>query len=345
MTFGCYNKLNMLGMGNMFGTGNMFGGTNVVGQLFSGTNSIFSGFNFFGNNFNYGSGGCGLFMDCKGNYNYDAMAGFAVGGALLNVAGAAIGQAIENKKENSVENLETNVEEAQEKVETKKEESLTKENELNSLKNKTNELETASIAATSTYNAANEYITKNEKAYNEASEKKKKNNTPLTSNEEQLINEYEKYSSKLTDLRNAKEKAETELTAHKEAVNKKEAEVKEAKEKLEAAEAELKAAQEALREAQLDELDGNRLNRISDKKYNAKFRTNEKGEATSEFEGKPEFSKKDLRKALYLYNVATDDKKHIYKQQFLEIYNWLQDNDSKELEGMEQALKLIKKEQ
>ena len=112
MTFGCYNKMNMLGMGNMLGgLGNMFGGTNVISQLFSGTNSIFGGgFNMYGN---YGTGSCGLFMDCKGNYNYDAMAGFAVGGALLNVAGAAIGQAIENKKENSVENLEADVKDAQ----------------------------------------------------------------------------------------------------------------------------------------------------------------------------------------------------------------------------------------
>ncbi len=333
----------MLGMGDMFGMGNMLGGSNVISQLFSGTNSIFSGFNMYGIS-GYGSGGCGLFMDCKGNYNYDAMAGFAVGGALLNVAGAAISSAIENKKENSVENLDTKVEEAQEEVNTKRDEHSTKEDELKTLNDKTKELETASTAATDKYNTANNYLAQNKTDYNNAI-KKRNNNETLSETEKNIINNYEAYEKQLTGLKSAKEIAEAELKAHNEAVAKKQAEVKEAEEELKAAQAELKAAQEALREAQFDELDGNKLNRVSDKKYNAKFKTNENGEATSEFEGTPEFSKKDLRKALYLYNVATDDKKHIYKQQFLAIYNWLQENDSKELEGMEQALKLIQKEQ
>ena len=120
MTFGCYDKLNMLGMGNMFGMGNFFGGTNVIGQLFSGTNSIFSnGYNMFGS---YGTGNCGLFMDCLGNINYDAMTGFAIGQTLLNVAGMAINEAVANKKENSIENDQNKLEKCQESLEENLEE-------------------------------------------------------------------------------------------------------------------------------------------------------------------------------------------------------------------------------
>lgn len=110
--------MNMLGMNtNMLGMGgcgsNFFGSNNILGMLFSGTNSIFGGFNF--NNYNM-MGGCSLFTNCNGSVNYDAMAGFAVGGVLLNIAGGIASQAIADKKANSTESIQADVNGIQEQI-------------------------------------------------------------------------------------------------------------------------------------------------------------------------------------------------------------------------------------
>ena len=77
MVFGL-NNMNMLGMNNMsFGNCSNFNIFGSMGNMFSGS--------IFGMNNSFGMSGCSPFMNCNGSYNFNAMAGFAVGGALLNV--------------------------------------------------------------------------------------------------------------------------------------------------------------------------------------------------------------------------------------------------------------------
>ena len=77
MVFGL-NNMNMLGMNNMsFGNCSNYNIFGSMGNMFSGS--------IFGMNNSFGMGSCSPFMNCNGSYNFNAMAGFAVGGALLNV--------------------------------------------------------------------------------------------------------------------------------------------------------------------------------------------------------------------------------------------------------------------
>lgn len=95
MTLGNYTQFNMLGMGSSMGYQNFLGGGLGMG------------------NFNIGGmlGGCNMFQSCDGSYNYDAMAGMAVGNVLVNCLFGFLGQAVSSrqaKKANSPEaTLET----------------------------------------------------------------------------------------------------------------------------------------------------------------------------------------------------------------------------------------------
>ena len=68
---------------------NMFG--NPLTGMFNGggLSGIFGGSGF---------GGCGIFTNCFGEVNYDAMAGYGVANALLGVAGQAIASNIKPKE-------------------------------------------------------------------------------------------------------------------------------------------------------------------------------------------------------------------------------------------------------
>lgn len=86
-----YSQLNMLGMGSSLGYQNFLGGSLDM-----------SGFGM-GSIFGTGFGGCNMFQSCDGTINYDAMAGMAVGGFLLNLAGGIASNAIAQKQANKAE--------------------------------------------------------------------------------------------------------------------------------------------------------------------------------------------------------------------------------------------------
>ena len=57
-----------------------------------------------------GFGGSGIFMNCFGEVNYDAMAGYGVANALLGVAGQAINHTVSEKREKKAEYQENKAE-------------------------------------------------------------------------------------------------------------------------------------------------------------------------------------------------------------------------------------------
>lgn len=73
-SFNMFNTTGTFGMSNMFGMGGSFGGCGLLGSGFGGS--------IFGGGF-----GTSPFTDCNGYTNYNAMAGFAIGNQLMNIAG------------------------------------------------------------------------------------------------------------------------------------------------------------------------------------------------------------------------------------------------------------------
>lgn len=112
--------MNMLGMNRMFNMNSMFGyGNNILGSLFSGTNSIFNNncFNMFGMNNMFG-GGCSLFTNCKGQINYNAIAGFGVANVLLGIGGNILSQYISEKRSSSKESVANDIDGMEDKIDT-----------------------------------------------------------------------------------------------------------------------------------------------------------------------------------------------------------------------------------
>lgn len=336
MFTGSYNKMNMLGMNtNMLGMGgcgsNFFGSNNILGMLFSGTNSIFGGFNF--NNYNM-MGGCSLFTNCNGSVNYDAMAGFAVGGVLLNIAGGIASQAIADKKANSTESIQADVNGIQEQIDAEIEK-LGADSESKALSwSTTNEpkwQEAINAATKNKSDAEKSLLSLNETIAN------LKAKTTLTDTEkidyEKAIAEQKQLTADLVEggkYDKAIEEAEKAQKARQEEIEKIQAELNELIDKR-------NNAQDALNESILDKADGTSLGRISQEKYAAKFKKDNDGNLTDEIDGKQDFSRRDLKRAIANYSNATGKQKDIYKNQFNKIYDYLAKNDPDELKGMKDA--------
>lgn len=94
MTLGNYTQFNMLGMGSSMGYQNFLGGGLGMG------------------NFNIGGmlGGCNMFQSCDGSYNYDAMAGMAVGNVLVNCLFGFLGQAVSSRQAKKADSPEATLE-------------------------------------------------------------------------------------------------------------------------------------------------------------------------------------------------------------------------------------------
>lgn len=88
-----YSQLNMLGMGSSMNYQNFLGGGFGMGGF--GMGSIF--------------GGCNMFQSCDGSYNYDAMAGMAVGNVLVNSLFGFLGQAVSAKHAKKADTPEAKV--------------------------------------------------------------------------------------------------------------------------------------------------------------------------------------------------------------------------------------------
>ena len=77
---------------------------NMTGSSWTGL--LQQGMGMFGGGF----GGSGIFMNCFGEVNYDAMAGYGVANALLGVAGQAINHTVSEKREKKAEYQENKAE-------------------------------------------------------------------------------------------------------------------------------------------------------------------------------------------------------------------------------------------
>lgn len=339
--------MNMLGLGNMQGFDYMTGGNNVISQLFCGTNSIFNfGFNPFGGS--YINNDCGIFMNCNGEYNYDAMAGFAVGNVLLNVALGAIGYAIENKNEDSVENRQAEVKDCQDKLDEKLKELGVKTVE---------EADSYNIDEDKTIKDANTKISKHNADINKNSDAIDTHDESLKTLRKQLDEETDatkksaiqenitKVQKLIDELEADNEELQSKIDAQNEIIENRQDEIEEMQKEIKDAQAELVKAQEKANEAVLDEADGTALGRISQKKYMAKFTNDENGKLTDTFASDAEFSKRDLKRALSNFSSCEDEKqKEVYKKQFIAIYDKLAKEDPDEIKNFKEAYKLIKGE-
>lgn len=107
-----YSQLNTLGMGSSMGYQDFLGGGLGMGM----------------GSFNIGTmlGGCNMFQSCDGTYDYDAMAGMAVGNVVIKCLFGAIGQSVASrqakkaeKSQETVESLNSKIAEQQTVVNTK----------------------------------------------------------------------------------------------------------------------------------------------------------------------------------------------------------------------------------
>lgn len=338
MLFGNYNN-NLLKLNNYETANPYFCNGSVTGSLFAGTNSIF---NFNPLNSFMGGNGCNLFMNCNGQMNYGAMAGFSVGSMLLNLIGFGVGQAVSNRRENasSKQNVEADLNALYEKKEAILEKAGKTESEIMNF-------DISSAEETKKYNDAKTAYDGNEKTIKAYTEDKE--------NIEKIIENYtatnlpQGTSRPSTEEYNA---AKAKKDAHDAAITKRsglEKAMKDAKTKMEALEEKMKKAKADLvdindkiknAEGELDtqlltKAIGKEKRLISDDDYSTELgKLTDSNDAT-----KPEFTKAHLRKAASKYKKAqTQDDKTKYANEFKQIYQYLLEHNSGEITSDMEAI-------
>lgn len=308
-----YSQLNMLGMGSSMGYQNFLGGGLGMG-----------GFNIGGM-----LGGCNMFQSCDDSYNYDAMAGMAVGNVLVNCLFGFLGQAVSSRQAKKADSPEATLE---------------------TLKNKQADLTKEVETKTSEYNTANQaYITaKDEYDTNHALIKDKTAadfadaqricdlyNKKVTPDEGEKMPSKEEYNT-AHDLLEAKDKDST-LKSAMEAAKAKMETAKEAKEKKEA---ELAAVEKEIGDIEtqnkanttdqiLDKADGHGYQQTKIKELNSLFKVDGEGHETF-FSDNVKSTHKDLRGAIAQYRLAqSDSEKQKWANRISIIWNHLDPEDQK----------------
>lgn len=325
--------MNMFNMnGNMFGMGSMS--------------------TMFGQNM-FGFGGCSLFTNCDGTYNYDAMAGFAVGGALMNVAGQAISYIIQENKANSKEsfitqanNIDKEIDKLVDKLGCSSEsEALSYTVEQDDAGKKVTELNTKLTDKQNELNAlpTKEACEADIKAYNDAL-----NQDPAPD------------ANTLAQLKAKKEAAEENIkkrdTLEAEISKLKDTEIPAAEKKKAARQKEIQNIQDEIRdlidecndldakinEKTLDKADGGKLQRTSKEDFEAKFTETKDstGKNVKKFDAAKEVKKGDIRYAIQGYRTASTSEE---KQEWAHLFNelWANMDASDRTTDFRAARKLI----
>lgn len=269
---------------------NMFGGTNM--------------FSMNGSLYNFGGMGFGGITGYN-NVNYDAMAGWAVGNALLGVASQAIGS-IKADRQND------NAVYADNKAQI---ESIDKQ--IVDLKAERENLQKDPHFNTDVINA--------NKAFEDAEKKVSKLNAELNdlkgkTGEDISQTDIDAKQKELDDAIVAEKKAKTD----KENAEKAKAKIDEIEEKIKGLEAQRARLQAQVDDADLDKADGRRLQRLSDDDYAQCF--NNDGSLKSSVT----YTKKHARTAInHFMNAVDPDKKLKAAKNLVTMYNQYLSSDDK----------------
>lgn len=280
----------------------MLGFGNYNMNMMSPFSGSFGNFGSFGGFGNFGGfGGCGfssIFNGC-GGFNYDAAAGWAVGGIMMNAATMLIGRAIQNKQENSPANLEADIDDINSEIDEKLEELGCKTEKEYSSYTIDNEpqyqraIDTAQKNIDSAKESIGQYdsiIKKFETIENPTTEQIQEKDKAVEAkrNLEDKIKEDGELGKALKDAKEAKQKREQKIADIKGEISQ--------------LITERNNLQSDINDSILDKADKNRLRRCSDDEYKNLFDTegNLKSGHTA--------TKSEVRYAILAYRNASNDK-------------------------------------
>ncbi len=294
-----------LGMYNL----NMYGNS-WTGLLQQGMGMLGGGFGGFGS--------CGIFTNCFGEVNYDAMAGYGVANALLGVAGQAINSTVSQKREAKAEyqDNKAEIEKIDEQISDLK--NLNPEEEIdakydNNVATAKSAQETANNALATATKKKSELEAKLATATDEEKESINKQIADLNIEEKQ----------KTADMYNGDATVEGSVKWHEAqrdaAIKAKEIEIKEEIRKLEEKKAKL---EKAVNDIDLDKADGKKFQRTKKEDFDAKWK--EDGSMADNVE----FSKGDMRYAIAGFrNATSDEDKKYWANKIATIYKNMNQSD------------------
>ena len=294
-----------LGMYNL----NMYGNS-WTGLLQQGMGMLGGGFGGFGS--------CGIFTNCFGEVNYDAMAGYGVANALLGVAGQAINSTVSQKREAKAEYQDNKAE--IEKI----------DEQISDLNNLKPEEEIDAKYDKNITEAKNEQKTANDNL-TAAKQKKSELEAKLataTEEEKKTINQQIE-DLKIDDLQkkvdtyNGDKTVEGSVKWHEAqrdaAIEAKKAEIQRQIKELEEKKAKL---EKAVNDIDLDKADGKKFQRTKKEDFDAKWK--EDGSMADNVE----FSKGDMRYAIAGFrNATSDEDKKYWANKIATIYKNMNQSD------------------
>lgn len=294
-----------LGMYNL----NMYGNS-WTGLLQQGMGMLGGGFGGFGS--------CGIFTNCFGEVNYDAMAGYGVANALLGVAGQAINSTVSQKREAKAEyqDNKAEIEKIDEQISDLK--NLNPEEEIdakydNNVATAKSAQETANNALATATKKKSELEAKLATATDEEKESINKQIADLNIEEKQ----------KTADMYNGDATVEGSVKWHEAqrdaAIEAKKAEIQRQIKELEEKKAKL---EKAVNDIDLDKADGKKFQRTKKEDFDAKWK--EDGSMADNVE----FSKGDMRYAIAGFrNATSDEDKKYWANKIATIYKNMNQSD------------------
>lgn len=271
---------------------NMFGGTNM--------------FSMNGSLYNFGGMGFGGITGYN-NVNYDAMAGWAVGNALLGVASQAIGSIKADRQNDDAVYADNKAQ-----IESIDKQIVDLKAERSNLEND-NHFDDDVIKTTDAYKSAVKNVNDLETKLRELESKTDRSETDIAAKRQEL-----------KKAKEAKEKAETDKNNAETAKAKAEAKIAKINEKIKGLEAQRARLQAQVDDADLDKADGRRLQRLSDDDYAQCF--NNDGSLKSSVT----YTKKHARTAInHFMNAVDPDKKLKAAKNLVTMYNQYLSSDDK----------------
>ena len=293
----------LLGMYNM----NMYGN--------SWTGLLQQGMGMFGGGF----GGSGIFMNCFGEVNYDAMAGYGVANALLGVAGQAINHTVSEKREKKAEYQENKaeIERITQDIEDKTGEKAGLEAENKTKQSEITAADTAITNLKGQITQLNVDIEEKKKAYEEPNKQDPKpdNLADLKAAYDKAVEKKEKLEAKITEQVKIKEEANKTIEENNRKIN-------ELTEDITNLKKELNKLQAAVNEVDLDRADGKKFQRTKKEDFDAKW--NDDGSMADN----AEFTKGDMRYAIAGFrNATSDEDKKYWANKIATIYKNMNQSD------------------
>ena len=275
--------------------------------------------NSLGGIFGGGFGGCGIFTNCFGEVNYDAMAGYGVANALLGVAGQAINHTVSEKREKKAEYQENKaeIERIDEQIADLKNLDPAKE-----IDKKYDENINTAISEQTTAN------TNLKEAKTREGELKTKLEQATTDKEKQEI-QTQIDNLKIDELQDKADKYNGDATVEgsvkwhekqkADAIAAKKAEIQEEIRELQKKKAKLEAS---VNEIDLDRADGKKFQRTKKEDFDAKW------ESDGTMKKDAEFTKGDMRYAIAGFrNATSDEDKKYWANKIATIYKNMNQSD------------------